>query len=97
MTISRFAMDYENYSIAELRRFVRDRTFRVPPKSKKRATLIAQLRTLDQIVRFRFLELPAELRNEVYRYLLSDACPKRNPGILRVSRLIQYAEVRQGN
>lgn len=70
-------MDYHRCSRKELKKFARDRGIDVPKTSTDRherqrakRDLIAALEEADSNPSFRFLDLPPELRNMVYRELL---------------------------
>lgn len=61
-------VDYDGCTITQLKMFIRDRRLSSPRSFK-----VDYIRTLAQADRhpvFRFMDLPAEMRNEIYRYLL---------------------------
>lgn len=88
---------YDNSTVYELRQFVRSRGLKDPqPGALTHKHLYYRiLRAADEKTSFRFLDLPAEMRNHVYRDLLifsrAGAAKKTAcyPAILRVSRQIQ--------
>lgn len=95
-------VNYTRCSLAQLQRFVRDRGLQVPPVGTGRLSNRAlkheftqTLQDADASLTFRFLDLPPELRNLMYRELLdikevssSRKSPKCYPQILRTSKEI---------
>ena len=81
-------LKYERCSIVELRTFIHARTG-VPskPKRKKKA-YIEHLQELDLQSRFRFLDLPPEMRTIVYTILLGCGDEGRCLHILRASKRV---------
>ena len=80
---SRFTLDYEKCTEAELKRFIQSRGLVVPRKGKVKAykqSLATRLDNADSKATFRFLGLPPELRNNIYReLLLFDSDKGRSP------------------
>ncbi|KAK3680343.1 hypothetical protein LTR37_021312 [Vermiconidia calcicola] len=68
MTKTEYALAYTECSYEELKRFSKERGLR--PYGKKRNAVIHALRQADIRCSFRFLDLPPELRNHIYMYLL---------------------------
>ena len=93
MTLPEFALDYSSCSYDELRRFVKDRTDRKPKGrggkgAPKNSRLIHILQELDRKMEgFRFLDMPAELRNNVYEMVLTPHEPN-DTALLRVCKQI---------
>ncbi|EME42001.1 hypothetical protein DOTSEDRAFT_35950 [Dothistroma septosporum NZE10] len=73
--------DYATCTDTELHDFIRERTKKaLPPRlATGRETLIAKLLDLDKQWTFRFLDLSAELRNEIYLHLLTLRSPSTKP------------------
>lgn len=68
-------LDYTMCTPSELRGFIKDRVTLTPEESDmlnqfRKSHLVAHLQALDQSMTFRFLDLPPELRLEVYRHIL---------------------------
>lgn len=70
MTRSRYAVNYIRYSVEELKTLVLQRGLQLPVEPYRTSALVSLLMDADRKTSFRFEELPAELRNEVYRHLL---------------------------
>ena len=69
------SLDYNKCTPTELRAFIRNRSSLKPSDSEelghfRKSHLMARLEMLDKYSRFRFLDLPPELRLEVYQYIL---------------------------
>jgi len=80
---SKWLLDYNDCSLEELRAFIKDRTGATVDVVDEKETLTAHLRKLDQAFRFpRFMELPAELRVNVYEALLVDDRARTEKGWL---------------
>ncbi len=62
--------DYQRFRIAELRGFLIARIGEVTEGCKTKHAIINKLRQEDEDYQFRFLHLPAEIRNQIYGYLL---------------------------
>ena len=95
------SLDYNKCTSTELRAFIRNRSSLKPSDSEElahfhKSHLIARLDMLDKYLRFRFLDLPPELRLEVYKYILiSRNCEAPEAGgqvietsLLRTCRLV---------
>lgn len=96
MTLPKYALTYNSCKIDELRRFFKDRTGKDPDMHSGKRVLVSALKKLDDNATFRFLDLPAEMRNKVYRSLVIynvDAERKVYPAILRTSKEI-YQEAK---
>ena len=66
-------LNYDNCSLKELRAFIEDRT---GAAANEREILAAHLRKMDQTRTFpRFMELPPELRVNIYEALLVEVLP----------------------
>ena len=68
-------LDYNRCTPTELGTFIKNRSSLKPSDSEElahfhKSHLIARLDMLDKYLRFRFLDLPPELRLEVYKYIL---------------------------
>lgn len=90
-------VDYDRCTIAELRKFTLERGLASPSLPFK-AEYIKILVKADRDATFRFMDLPAEMRNEIYEYLLilPGGEPVRNnchTSILRTCKEI-YGEAR---
>ena len=70
-----YALSYELYNNRDLRRFVSGRSLALPVADASRREYICALRRADCEARFRFLDLPPEMRNLVYRELLTLRLP----------------------
>jgi hypothetical protein len=76
---SPWALDYQNCTSTELRKFIKSRVNLTRGKALRNSrsdkmSLIIRLRKLDHAATFpRFMELPSELRLAVYESLLVDA------------------------
>lgn len=70
------AVDYDRCTVAELKRFTQDRGLPFP-RIPFKVEYIKILAKADREATFRFMDLPAEMRNEVYEYLL--VLPGGNP------------------
>jgi len=86
MTLPEYALKYDDCSLQELRKFVTDR--KIPFKythpeahtkkseaesvKEERSKLLTALRNDDATAKFRLLDLPPELRDEVYYHFLLD-------------------------
>ena len=69
------SLDYNKCTSTELRTFIRNRSSLKPSDSEElvhfqKSHLMARLEMLDRYPRFKFLQLPPELRLEVYQYIL---------------------------
>jgi len=62
-----FALDYDACTVAELETFIKARTGSRPKPRRKKQSYVNFLRKADFNAIFRFLDLPPELRNFVYR------------------------------
>ena len=67
MTLSKYSLNYSHCTIAELQHFVNARGL---PQANKRNELARTLRKADLDTTFRFLDLPPELRNIIYKRML---------------------------
>ena len=88
MTLPINALKYDDCSLQELRKFVRDRKIpfryththaqshtrksRSKKKKDERRKLLAALQNADATATFRFMDLPPELRDEVYLHFFDD-------------------------
>jgi hypothetical protein len=68
-------LDYNNYTLAELRDFLQNRTTLKPTELDRldkchKSYLVSRLQALDKRATFRFLDLAPELRLHVYRHFL---------------------------
>jgi hypothetical protein len=84
MTLPDHALKYDTCSLQELRRFVNDRKIlfkythaqshtkksQIRKEKEERRKLLAALQKDDAAATFRFLDLPPELRDEVYWHFL---------------------------
>jgi hypothetical protein len=83
MTLPKYALAYnKKCSPSELRSFVGSQTGTTPPRNTSTKKVIKMLKQLDRdTTRFRFFDMPPEMRNLVYRELLTwpdDAAAARN-------------------
>ena len=67
MTLSKYSLNYSHCAIAELQHFVNARGL---TEAGKRSELACALRKADLDSTFRFLDLPPELRNIIYKQML---------------------------
>lgn len=95
MTLPQYALDYHNCTREELRAFVKARSrehAEVQTHSKRpESYYVSKLRDLDKSATFRFMDLPPEMRNNVYEYLLvRDASSSRSAftAVLRTCRQV---------
>jgi hypothetical protein len=72
MTLPKYSLDYQACSTAELRKFICARRKTVQPTTHRRKdSNIRTLRRLAKEAKFRFFDLPGELRNLIYVELLT--------------------------
>ncbi|KAK3717931.1 hypothetical protein LTR37_005357 [Vermiconidia calcicola] len=95
MTLQRFALDYRGCTVKELRGFLEARTGELPTNTRTaKRYYINRLWEADSVVSFRFLDLAPELRNNIYRELLTLRSVRGHSerrcwtGILRASKQI---------
>ncbi|TKA27018.1 hypothetical protein B0A50_05209 [Salinomyces thailandicus] len=94
MTLPQFALDYEKCEVSELQACIRQRC--EPAAAVSKSYYINLLKYLDKRSTFQFMELPAEMRNRVYRELLvwpsDEGCGGGRcwPQILAVSKQINH-------
>ncbi|KAK3707029.1 hypothetical protein LTR37_012361 [Vermiconidia calcicola] len=95
MTLQKFAIDYGGCTVKELRRFLEARTGELPRNTRTpKKYYIHRLRQDDAVASFRFLGLAPELRNIIYRELLTLRSVRGHSGrkcwtsILRASKQI---------
>ena len=69
-TREEYAIDYAQYSLHDLNCIIRNRKL-VPPRIDEQNANIEVLQEADRSVRFPFFDLPPDLRNMIYRELLS--------------------------
>jgi hypothetical protein len=84
----RYVLDYGACTIEEQHTFIYSRSGR-PTAKRTQRFLIEWLRRLDNTATFRFFDLPPELRNQVYDYLLivpETPQARRFPQILRTCK-----------
>ncbi|EMC95531.1 hypothetical protein BAUCODRAFT_131376 [Baudoinia panamericana UAMH 10762] len=96
MTKIEYAMAYNKCTTNELYKFIADRSGQPPPTSpgRKRAEYIRILGQLDEDMEpFRFLHLAPEMRNLVYKDLLSPGPAPRFYGELRGRRRHSFPEL----
>ncbi|GAB1742308.1 hypothetical protein NU219Hw_g7861t1 [Hortaea werneckii] len=70
MTLPRYGINYNSFKVAELRRLIRAKGGNCR-SSERKSTCLILLRRLDENATFRFMDLPPEMRNFVYRELLN--------------------------
>ena len=68
MTLTAFGPAYSKWSFVDLKRSIHDRG--ITTKVRDRKQMIRELRKADRAAIFRFFDLPAEMRNQVYQYVL---------------------------
>lgn len=78
MTKQKYAIQYRLCTNAELRKFLKGRTGN-DPAGLRRMQLVGRLEQLDRQITFPFFDLPAELRNMVYGFLLSSEHNQSDP------------------
>jgi len=71
MTRSEYALDYTACSVDELKAFIKARTRKEVTANCAEEYFILRLQDLNRLGTFRFFDLPPELRNRVYRELLT--------------------------
>ncbi|KAK5124481.1 hypothetical protein LTR85_001698 [Meristemomyces frigidus] len=71
MTKMKFSLDYHDCTTAQLQHFIKTRTGQSAKWKQKKPFYISILRQADRDATFRFLDLAPELRNLVYRELLT--------------------------
>lgn len=88
------SLDYRSCSVVDLRSFITRRTSLTKAAIRKlnKAKMVSRLKKLDAERTFsRFMELPTELRLDIYQRVLlinGEESGKNHPALLRVSRLI---------
>ncbi|KAF7194805.1 hypothetical protein HII31_03872 [Pseudocercospora fuligena] len=81
---------HHKYTVPQLRAAIKDRLGYNPPKSKTKEYYVNVMIEADYTI-FRFLDLPAEMRNAVYEQLLTLGNGKARTNILRTSKQV-YSE-----
>lgn len=85
MTLPKYGLRYGRCTNKGIKKFVRVHGLRgLPPN---RSACIQALRAQDQESSFRFLDLPAELRNLVYHYVLTPSSQFAQPNCFRQNLL----------
>ncbi|KXS98980.1 hypothetical protein AC578_4994 [Pseudocercospora eumusae] len=78
---------YEKCTVKELRKFATDRAAHEKPTKAGRAALTDALLTADESISFhRFMDLPPELRNNIYELYFADFCALRTPSQPPIAR-----------
>ncbi|EME85488.1 uncharacterized protein MYCFIDRAFT_171416 [Pseudocercospora fijiensis CIRAD86] len=80
------------YTVPQLRAAIKTRLGYDPPKSKSKEYYANVMIQADYTI-FRLLDLPAEMRNQIYRQLLTIGSGKLSTAILRVSKQV-HSEAR---
>ncbi|RMY75745.1 hypothetical protein D0863_02376 [Hortaea werneckii] len=92
MTLPRYGINYRGLKVTELRRLIRAKGGKCR-SSERKSTCLILLRRLDENATFEFMDLPPEMRNLVYRELLSWSNKPREyecfPRILQTSKQIR--------
>ncbi|KAI7098151.1 hypothetical protein KC343_g20474, partial [Hortaea werneckii] len=92
MTLPRYGINYRGLKVTELRRLIRAKGGKCR-SSERKSTCLILLRRLDENATFEFMDLPPEMRNLVYRELLSWSDKPRVyecfPRILQTSKQIR--------
>lgn len=70
MTLPRYGINYYSFKVPELRRLIRAKGGKCR-SSERKSTCLILLRRLDENATFKFMDLPPEMRNRVYRELLN--------------------------
>ncbi|KAJ9619569.1 hypothetical protein H2203_008349 [Taxawa tesnikishii (nom. ined.)] len=83
---------YEDHKVKELKTFLRNRGIKIGTMTMKEQ-FIERLRKADRAYRFRFLDLPGELRNKIYRMAHHEGDHRRGVrgarALCRVSRQVR--------
>lgn len=91
MTLRKYRLRYNNVNSDELCAFIKSRSGAAPEPKKHRSVYIKQLHQLDDETTFRFMDLPPEMRNLVYEYLITHNKKlglSADPQLLRVSKQV---------
>ncbi|RMZ29284.1 hypothetical protein D0859_06612 [Hortaea werneckii] len=92
MTLPRYGINYDRLKVPELRRLIRAKGGKCR-SSERKSTCLILLRRLDENATFKFMDLPPEMRNCVYRELFTWSEMPRSygcfPNILQASKQIR--------